>query len=218
MRTTSDGSHTLFCTAAGETYHSSAGAIVEAMHVYVSKAFDEFENICSNSLKILEIGFGTGLNALLTMLESQKRQIYVYYETLEPFPLSADIYERLNYCSLLPCDQKLFISFHNSVFDKYIEYHDCFTFVKRRACVEDFVTDNQFDVIYFDAFSPNAQPEMWTENIFQKLYKILSCKGIILTYSSKGSVKRALRAAGFKVLRLSGAGSKHHMLKGVKLD
>ncbi|MDR2425126.1 MAG: tRNA (5-methylaminomethyl-2-thiouridine)(34)-methyltransferase MnmD [Prevotellaceae bacterium] len=213
LQRTSDGSHTLFSFEAGETYHSHDGAIMEAEHVYLRQAFETFAD--KGCLNILETGFGAGLNALLTMLESHKRNITVYYETLEPHPVSEEIYQSLNYCEMMKCDRQLFLNLHVAAFDQPLEMPP-FTFIKRMVGIENFSTTRQFDVIYFDAFSPVAQPEIWTENIFRKLRQFLSDNGILLTYSSKGSVKKALRAAGFNVRRLSGAGSKHHMLKAIR--
>ena len=210
LQLTSDGSHTLFSSATGETYHSRDGAIMEAEHVYLRPAFETFAD--QGCMNILETGFGAGLNALLSLLEARRREVAVYYETLEPYPVSEQIYQSLNYCEMLQCDRQLLLNLHAAAFDQRLEMPQ-FTFIKRMVGVENFATNRQFDVIYFDAFSPVAQPEIWTENIFRKLREMLTANGILLTYSSKGSVKRALRAAGFKVIRLSGAGSKHHMLK-----
>ncbi len=213
LQLTSDQSHTLFSTTAGETYHSAEGAVMEALHVYVSPAFIHFRNKATISL--LEVGFGTGLNAFLTMLEAKKKHQTVYYETIEPNPVCETIYTRLNFPDILDADAKLFLQMHSTPYNRLTEFSD-FRLMKRDVKIEDYTTNRLFDVIYYDAFSPNAQPEMWTSEVFAKIYRFLQPDGFLLTYSAKGIVKKALRAAGFHVERLPGAGSKHHMLKAVK--
>ncbi|MDR1895635.1 MAG: tRNA (5-methylaminomethyl-2-thiouridine)(34)-methyltransferase MnmD [Prevotellaceae bacterium] len=212
LLTTSDGSSTLLNSNTGETYHSMEGAVMESKHVYVSPTFDTFKN--REKINILEVGFGTGLNTLITFLESGKSNIAVYYETLEPYPIPESAWSTLNYPCILGGEEQ-FSGFHKCKYDTFVEYQH-FVFVKRCCKIEDFVSDNHFDAVYFDAFSPNVQPEMWTVEIFNKIYQLLNNKGILLTYSAKGIVKKALRNAGFKVVRLNGAGHKHHMLKAIK--
>jgi len=214
IQITSDNSHTLFSTKAGQTYHSAEGAIMESKHVYISPAFNHFQD--KPIIKILEIGFGTGLNAILTLLEAENTNKTIFYETLEPDPIAVSIYTKLNYPSNLSCDKDLFLKLHQVEPEQTINLPH-FHFVKKYIKVADYISDQFFDVIYFDAFSPDAQPEMWTTNIFHKMYKLLSPNGILLTYSAKGIVKNALREAGFQIKRLPGAGSKHHMLKAEKI-
>lgn len=213
LQLTSDRSHTLFSTKAGQTYHSAEGAIMESLHVYVSPAFAHFRD--KPQLDVLEIGFGTGLNALLTMLEAEKTNHTVYYETLEPDPVPESVYTRLNYPDMLGTGREVFLTLHRSADDQQIAFPS-FRFVKRQTRIETYRTDRLFDVVYYGAFSPDAQPELWTREIFEHVSRLLHPGGILLTYSAKGTVKQALREAGFEVLRLPGAGSKHHMLKAIR--
>lgn len=213
LQLTSDRSHTLFSTKAGQTYHSAEGAIMESLHVYVSPAFAHFRD--NPRLDVLEVGFGTGLNTLLTMLEAEKTNRTVYYETLEPDPVPETVYTQLNYPDELRTGREAFLTLHRSAADEPIAFPS-FRFVKRQSRIEAYRTDRLFDVVYYDAFSPDAQPELWTRDIFEHVYRLLHPGGILLTYSAKGTVKQALREAGFEVLRLPGAGSKHHMLKAIR--
>lgn len=215
LQLTSDRSHTLFSTKAGQTYHSAEGAIMESLHVYVSPAFAHFRD--KPQLDILEVGFGTGLNALLTMMEAEKTNRTVYYETIEPDPVPEFVYTRLNYPDELKTGREAFLTLHRSADDEPIAFPS-FRFVKRQIRIEAYRTDRLFDVVYYDAFSPDAQPELWTREIFEHVSRLLHPGGILLTYSAKGTVKQALREAGFEVLRLPGAGSKHHMLKAIRKE
>lgn len=214
LQQTADNSYTLFSTKAQQTYHSLEGAIMEAKHVYVTPALTHFQN--KKELHILEIGFGTGLNTIITLLESQKTNKTVYYETIEADPVPEEMYCKLNYPEILPCNKQIFLELHKALSDE-IKIFSHFTFLKKHTKIEDYVPGQLFNIIYFDAFSPDAQPEMWTSSIFNKMYQLLSPNGILLTYSAKGIVKKALRDAGFQVKRLPGAGSKHHMLKAEKI-
>lgn len=214
LQMTSDNSYTLFSSGVQQTYHSTEGAIMESRHVYVDSAFTHFQD--KKELRILEIGFGTGLNALVTQLTAQQRKTTVFYETIEAYPVPEDIVYCLNYPELLCCDRDLFLSFHHAQSD-VITTFPYFIFSKRHISLEKYTPDLSFyDVIYFDAFSPDAQPELWEEPVFEKMFSALAPNGVLLTYSAKGIVKKALRAAGFQVKRLPGAGSKHHMIKAIK--
>lgn len=214
IQITSDNSHTLFSTKAQQTYHSTEGAVMESKHVYISPAFSHFPD--KSEIKILEVGFGTGLNAILTLLEAQQENKTIFYETIEPDPIPEIIYKQLNYPANLSCSKDLFLELHEANPENPL-YLSNFHFIKRYTTVTDYTSNQLFDVIYFDAFSPDAQPEMWSINIFYKMYELLSPGGILLTYSAKGVVKKALRQAGFQIKRLPGAGSKHHMLKAEKV-
>ena len=221
---TDDGSHTLYSTRFGESYHSLRGAVQESLHVFVNAGFDYFAE--RKKFRILEIGFGTGLNVLLAMLEARKRKLEVYIETIEAFPVSEETAAQLNYAETLGCDFRDFARLHKLPWNE-IHSLESFSFRKRNldfvayAESQDFRSQEPgqyFDIIYFDAFSPNIQPEMWTQEVFEALRKSLVSGGILLTYSSKGTVKRALRAAGFKVERLPGIGGKRHILRAENQD
>ncbi|MDR0349122.1 MAG: tRNA (5-methylaminomethyl-2-thiouridine)(34)-methyltransferase MnmD [Tannerella sp.] len=214
IQNTADGSHTLFSTKAQQTYHSDEGAIMESRHVYISPAFIHFQD--KSIIKILEIGFGTGLNAILTLLEAGLKKKNVCYEAIEPDPVPEIIYKQLNYPDSLSCNKDLFLKLHQAAPDHCVHF-PYFQFIKKYTAAADYTSGQCFDVIYFDAFSPDAQPEMWTSSILNKMYQSISPNGILLTYSAKGIVKRTLKDAGFQVKRLPGAGSKHHMLKAEKI-
>lgn len=213
LQQTADNSYTLFSTKAQQTYHSHEGAVMEARHVYVTPALTHFQD--KNKLHILEIGFGTGLNAIITLIESQKTNKTIFYETIEAYPVPEEIYCKLNYPEILSCNKDTFGELHRSQHNTTVRFSN-FTFLKKNLMIEEYIPDRLFDIIYFDAFSPDAQPELWTVDIFDKMYNTLETNGILLTYSAKGVVKRALRAVGFEVKRLPGAGNKHHMLMAEK--
>lgn len=213
LQQTADNSYTLFSTKAQQTYHSQEGAIMESKHVYVTPALTHFQD--KDELHILEIGFGTGLNTIITLLESQKANNTIFYETIEAYPVPEEIYCKLNYPERLSCNKEIFLELHETLAGETKTFQN-FTFLKKYTKIEEYVPDRIFDIIYFDAFSPDAQPELWTAEIFNKMYNALASNGILLTYSAKGIVKRALRAVGFDVKRLPGAGSKHHMLMAEK--
>ena len=213
LQITSDHSHTLFSTKAQQTYHSAEGAIMESGHVYIAPTFTHFQD--KEEIKILEIGFGTGLNALLTLHAAEKASKVIHYETIEPDPIPEKLYTQLNYPDQLHIDPSLFLKLHQMPFGQTFDLPH-FHFIKQNTTIGEYSSGESFDAIYYDAFSPDAQPEMWTSELFGKMYQLLSPNGILLTYSAKGMVKKALRAAGFQVKRLPGAGSKHHMLKAIK--
>ncbi|MDR1680824.1 MAG: tRNA (5-methylaminomethyl-2-thiouridine)(34)-methyltransferase MnmD [Prevotellaceae bacterium] len=215
---TSDGSHTLYVPSLNEHYHSVRGAVQESRHVYIGSGFRYIcKNMLHDSLKILEVGFGTGLNALLTLLEAEHAGVEVYYEALEKYPLPMEVVAELNYATAsgLP-DKRLFMRLHSTAWDQQVCLSPYFTLHKRLADLLAYEPEMLFDLIYFDAFAPDVQPDLWTEAVFRKLYECLCPGGTLVTYSSKGAVKIALRQAGFNLWRLSGAGGKRHMLRAVK--
>ncbi|MDR2562549.1 MAG: tRNA (5-methylaminomethyl-2-thiouridine)(34)-methyltransferase MnmD [Prevotellaceae bacterium] len=215
---TDDGSHTLYNNQLGESYHSLRGAVQESRHVFVDAGFEYFAS--KDNFRILEIGFGTGLNVLLAMLEARKRKLKVYFETIEAFPVAEKTIAQLNYADVLECEIQDFAYLHKLTWNE-IHFLDDFRFQKLHLDLATYLageTGKDFDIIYFDAFSPNTQPEMWTQEVFEALRKTLVPQGILLTYSSKGTVKQALRAAGFKVERLSGIGGKRHVLRAKNQD
>ena len=220
IQITKDGSHTIAVPALNVTYHSSFGALQESDHVFINaglKYFIHQHNITNKSIKILEIGFGTGLNALLTLQQIIELNQKIFYEALEPFPLSIETLVQLNYTDLLNKNLKReFYTLHNCEWNKIISIHELFSFKKIRTTLEQFETTETFDVIYFDAFDPNVQPELWTEDIFRKIAALLNKNGLLVTYSSKGSVRRAMQAAGFKIEKLKGPAGKREMVRAVK--
>ncbi|MDR3235230.1 MAG: tRNA (5-methylaminomethyl-2-thiouridine)(34)-methyltransferase MnmD [Prevotellaceae bacterium] len=213
LKITADGSHTLFVPALNETYHSMYGALQESLHVFIDAGF-RYATVQNGQspLRVLEIGFGTGLNALLTWDEATQKQIPVYYEAIEKYPLSEKEAAALNYAS----HEKLY-DIHRVAWETPVALSPYFTLCKRMTDLLHYNPEGQFDVIYFDAFAPTVQPELWSEAVFCKLHTALRSGGVLVTYSSKGIVKTALRTAGFEVQRLSGAIGKRHMLRAIKI-
>jgi tRNA U34 5-methylaminomethyl-2-thiouridine-forming methyltransferase MnmC len=217
---TKDGSPTISIPDMNVTYHSIHGAIQESMHVFIQSGLmhsEIFDYIGVHS--ILEIGFGTGLNALLSLVEADKHQNRLYYTTIELDPLTEKEISRLNYCELLqqPSYQPLFERMHECGWEEMYEITTYFRLTKIKSNLLDFSTNDQFDIIYFDAFAPKAQPELWTKEIFEKLYPITKPGGILVTYCSKGEVRRAMQAAGFRVEKLQGPPGKREMIRAKKI-
>lgn len=189
------------------------------MHVYINAGF--YEAAKQNQvgpLKIFEVGLGTGLNALLTLIEAERNKIKIYYETAEPFPLNKDDVETLNFCKQLnrPDLQIVFEKLHDCKWEHEIAITETFSFKKVKAELFNHLTIEQFNLIYFDAFAPNAQPGMWTKEVFDKMYSMLEPGGILVTYCSKGDVRRAMIAAGFEVKKLPGPPRKREMLRALR--
>ncbi|MDR2449361.1 MAG: tRNA (5-methylaminomethyl-2-thiouridine)(34)-methyltransferase MnmD [Prevotellaceae bacterium] len=209
---TDDGSHTLFVPELNETYHSIRGAVQESLHVFLRAGFHYIVSCpITLPLQILEVGFGTGLNALLTWQEAERLRFPVHYETVEKYPLSAEEAAALNY----PEREKL-ACLHGGRWEVPEVLSPCFTLCKKHVDLLEYTPAGHFDVIYFDAFAPDVQPELWDKNIFCKLYDALNSGGALVTYSAKGTVKRTLRETGFEVQRLAGAMGKRHMIRAIK--
>lgn len=169
------------------------------------------------NVKLLEIGFGTGLNAWLTALECAKNNLACAYHSLETYPLPIDITKQLNYsANATDAEKELFKQLHTAEWNKPVSITANFELTKHHVSLQAFVPTETFDIIYFDAFAPEKQPELWHEDGFQKLYDCLNPNGIIVTYSSKGDIKRLWKKIGFDVERLPGPPFKRHMLRGRK--
>jgi len=214
---TTDGSHTVLSTETNETYHSENGAINESVHVYIQNGLSQ---ITKNEINILEIGFGTGLNALLTYQYALEHTKQINYFSIEKFPLEQEVIGQLNYPEQLNIEKESFLKLHQCKWDNWEQINNNFKLFKRQADLTkfDFSKLNNIDLVYYDAFSPSKQPELWTEEIFRQLYQIMSTDGFLTTYSSAGIVKRALRAAGFKVKRKPGPKGKFHILNAFRMD
>lgn len=213
---TSDGSTTLQITQWNECYHSKHGAIQEALHVFIKNGLQLFEN---KDISILEIGFGTGLNTLVTFVEHSKLGLKINYQTVEAYPLLWEEARQMNYCEILKINElnPIFEKIHLSDWNENIPISDTFTLFKRQQFFEQINDKNQFDLIYFDAFGARVQPELWEENIFQKMYNALKINGMLVTYSAKGSVQRAMKTCGFQVEKLQGPLGKREMLRAKKV-
>ncbi len=217
FKITGDGSHTLYVEALDETYHSRHGAIQEALHVFINAGLNHFNKL---ELNVLEIGLGTGLNAFLTLLEAKKRNIEINYTAIEAFPLEEDIIKQLNYTEELNStidEEAVFDLIHRVEWERHQEITQEFKLNKVNVDLNHYHSKEVFDVIYFDAFGPNVQPEMWSEAIFNNMYNHLSKDGVLVTYCAKGSVKRTLKKVGFEVEALPGPPGKREMTRARKL-
>ncbi|MBW2936511.1 tRNA (5-methylaminomethyl-2-thiouridine)(34)-methyltransferase MnmD [Aureisphaera sp. CAU 1614] len=215
--TTGDGSITIHIPEWNEQYHSKHGAINEALHVFIQAGLRHFL-ISSQSIEvqILEIGFGTGLNAFLTQLFSEKEQINIEYTGVEAYPVLFSDIEKLNYQKLLESSEMIFEKLHQVPWEKPTQISENFTLKKRKQFFSEIDDVDAYNLIYFDAFGARVQPELWTEAIFEKMYRALMPEGVLVTYAAKGSVRRAMEAVGFKVERLPGPPGKREMLRSIR--
>lgn len=218
---TADGSSTILLPEWDEQYHSKHGAIQEAYHVFVKYGLHYFLEINPNfqhPLSILEIGFGTGLNAFITLLESENKQTAIHYVGVEAYPVGLDEINQLNYITVLKVEDKrgLFMDLHESPWESMQHISTHFSLLKQQKSFFEINDHNTYHLIYFDAFGARVQPELWTETIFQKMYDALKQNGILVTYSAKGSVRRAMQAVGFTVEKLPGPPGKREMLRATK--
>jgi tRNA U34 5-methylaminomethyl-2-thiouridine-forming methyltransferase MnmC len=216
--TTEDGSDSVFDLKLNEHYHSVHGALQESRHIFIGAGLHAAAAI-SNELNILEVGFGTGLNALLTLADPSIAKHTVHYVALEPFPLAEEMVARLNYCSTLEYSfyKEHFLRMHT--IPPGIPYYlsDHFVFNRLEAKIEVVqLAGSMFHLVYFDAFSPQVQPELWTPEIFFTIYCCMRPGGILVTYSCNGSVKRALKTAGFRVEGLPGPPGKREITRAIK--
>lgn len=213
---TKDGSSSIFLPEWEEHYHSSHGAIQEAYHVFIRNGFDLFKG--RTKIKILEIGYGTGLNAFITYLESKQCGITVDYVGIEAFPVNPEEVQLLNFVEQLgvPTEKHVFLAMHEDPWETKNEYDQTFFLTKRKQFFQDLIDQDAFDLIYFDAFGARVQPELWTEILFKKMYEALVPGGVLVTYAAKGSVRRAMLAVGFKVEKLPGPPGKREMLRAIK--
>ncbi len=217
LKITQDGSHTLFVPELNEHYHSTFGAIQESEHIFINNGFNALT--IEGAVNILEIGFGTGLNALLTYFEAEKREKKVKYVSVEPEPLSEEIYSILNYPVLLNYknSKDVFLKIHSTQWGTDIFISDNFSIHKIKNRIEDVdLVKEKFHLVYFDAFAPDVQPELWTEQVFRKLFDSMTYGAMLLTYSSKGDVKRALKSSGFLVEKLAGPAGKREIIRAKK--
>lgn len=217
---TRDGSSTVSIPAIGATYHSIHGAVQESMHVFIDAGlrYQQDRLPAGEIIRIFEMGFGTGLNLLLTSLETDRSGRAVYYESVEAYPLSNDLVPALNYVSALqrPELSELFLSLHQSPWGITQLLQPGFSYRKIASRLQDMSIDDLFDLVYYDAFAPSAQPELWTVEIFAMIAASIRTEGVLVTYCSKGDVRRALTAAGFKVEKIPGPPGKREMVRAIK--
>lgn len=216
IKITSDGSSTIHLPDWNENYHSTHGAIQEANHVFLKQGLS---TITTSEIAVLEIGFGTGLNCFLTFLEADKMNTSVDYVGVEAYPVTENEYSKLNYVTELKASEKndVFIKMHNCSWDVKHELSPSFSLIKRKQFFKEIEDKDYFDLVYFDAFGAEHQPDLWTAVIFKKMYQALKLNGVLVTYSAKGSVRRAMQEVGFTVERLEGPPGKREMLRATKI-
>lgn len=218
--TTADGSKTIQIEEWNEYYHSVHGAIQEANHVFIKHGllFCLNETKYQESLDILEIGFGTGLNAFLTFLNAEKLNQKIHYVGVEKYPVTFEEIKQLNYIEQLSAEnhQKVFEDLHYSSWESINAITSNFDFSKQQKDFIDIDDVGLFDLIYFDAFGARVQPELWSEVVFQIMYNTLKPNGVLVTYCAKGSVRRAMQSVGFLVEKLPGPPGKREMLRAIK--
>ncbi|WP_299779977.1 tRNA (5-methylaminomethyl-2-thiouridine)(34)-methyltransferase MnmD [uncultured Formosa sp.] len=219
--TTADGSSTIYLPDLDETYHSRHGAIQEALHVFIKEGlkYTLEEKPDLNPISILEIGFGTGLNAFLTCLESKKLNCKINYTGVEAYPVTADDLLHINYSKSINqgANESLFNTLHTVAWESKQDISEGFSLLKQQKSFND-ITDNAlYDIIYFDAFGPRVQPDLWGEAVFKIMFKALKPSGILVTYSAQGNARRAMQAVGFTVARIPGPPGKREMLRAIKI-
>lgn len=216
---TQDGSHSVFSPIFGVSYHSKYGAIQESQHVFIAAGLLE-RAANQKEISVLEIGFGTGLNALMTLLEAERRHLTIHYTGVENYPLSLEEASTLNYPEVLevPTQRSVFEEMHRIPWGEAKDLSPSFNFTKLKQKFEDLNLKDTFDVIYFDAFAPSAQPELWEPEVLGIMYDALKANGILVTYCAKGSVKRALKSLGFTIEALKGPPGKREMTRAKKAE
>jgi tRNA U34 5-methylaminomethyl-2-thiouridine-forming methyltransferase MnmC len=210
--TTSDGSTSLYIPELNENYHSTHGAIQESMHVFIEAGL---QMVNKPSINIFEMGYGTGLNFLLTLIHGGKRTIN--YHGIEAYPLEPNLINQLNYASQLDADsetEKVFSKFHEA--QGTVILTDKITATKEQVTLSNYIPKIKFDLVYFDAFAPEVQPELWTPDVFDKIFNMMYPGGILTTYCAKGQVRRNMISSGFKVERIPGPPGKRQMMRATK--
>ena len=221
---TKDGSHTVSIPEMNVSYHSLHGAIQESGHVFINQGLRFFQNYnAAAEIHVLEMGFGTGLNALLSLMEAGSN-LSIHYTAIELFPLTIGEAKTLNYCEQLKREDLLpsFEKMHQCEWERDVAINPFFAIHKLQLSLLNIKNSNFFhnsslrpDIIYFDAFAPAAQPELWTKEVFEMLYAILKDNGILVTYCSKGVVRRAMQAAGFVVEKVPGPPGKREIVRAL---
>jgi len=215
--TTEDGSHSLFNEKLNETYHSIHGAVQESNHVFIKHGLEfVMEHSTKPVIHILEIGFGTGLNALLTLQHVFETNQSICYTTLEAFPVEEDVWRKLNYADT-GLAKLWFEKLHQSTWDQWVEITPSFQLQKLNTTLQQFdARQNHFDLVYFDAFAPGKQPELWEVGMLKKTIDPMYVKGVFVTYCAKGELKRNLKSLQLAVKSLPGPPGKREMVRAQK--
>lgn len=217
---TADGSATIYLPDWNEHYHSKHGAVQEALHVFIKTGLHHYlEKHAPTEISLLEIGFGTGLNALLSFFEAEKNAVKINYTGVEAYPVSTTELELLDYAKLMVQENASanFQKLHETPWEERAEISVFFSLQKEKKFFREISAEKEFDLIYFDAFGPRVQPDLWSEEVFANMHRALRTNGILVTYSAKGSVRRAMQAAGFAVERLPGPPGKREMLRATRV-
>lgn len=215
---TKDGSHSIFSDKYGVSYHSKYGAIQETQHVFINAGL-RLKAVEQSDISILEIGFGTGLNAFMTFLENEKRGLSIDYVGVEAYPISMEIANTLNYAAQVnqPESQAVFQKLHELKWNDTAAISPYFKLTKVKKMFQELDYKNQFDIIYFDAFAPTSQPELWEIPLLTSMFEALKTNGILVTYCAKGQFKRDLKTVGFTVEAIPGPPGKREMTRALKL-
>ncbi len=215
LRLTEDGSHTLYVIGLEEPYHSIHGAIQESSHVFIKQGF---QTIKKSPLNILEIGLGTGLNVLLSLVESFKYEIEVNYHAVEKYPLVPTEYNELNFEQIISgIPEGSLHKLHTAPWETKFQLTDNFRVYKERSDFRSMHPEGKFDLVYFDAFAPEKQPKLWSAEIFLKLSHLMNSGGVLVSYSSKSAVRRTLQSSGFNVTKVPGPPGKFEMLRALRI-
>lgn len=215
LRLTEDGSHTMYVTGLDEPYHSIRGALQESMYVFIIQGF---RTISRSPVHILELGLGTGLNLMLTLIESEKLKTEVYYHAVEKYPLNPSEFEQLNFERVIDgIAPGNLLRMHEAPWEKSFNLTELFSIYKEQSDIRTMNPTGKFDLVYFDAFAPDKQPQLWTPAIFSRLYKLLNPGGILVSYTAKGSVRRDLVSCGFSVKRVPGPPGKWEMIRATRI-
>lgn len=210
---TDDNSTTLYHSQLNEHYHSTHGAYQESVHVYIKSGLELLKN--KKQISVFEMGFGTGLNVLLAWKFAQENHLQIDLSSIELYPLPKEIWNGLHY-SQNEIEKQIFNNLHSSIWGKKNEISTNFGFTKIQTSLLNYETKQKFDIIFFDAFGPDKQPELWVISVFEKLFSMLNPNGILVTYSAKGQVRRNMQTAGFTVERIPGPPGKREMLRATR--
>ena len=215
LKITADGSHTIINKDLNVSYHSTHGAIQESQHVYIDTGL---RHIKKKKISILEVGFGTGLNALLTLMNSDDNHSEILYEAIELHPLDSVCISSLNYLSILNAEylREKFMAMHSSPWNAQTNISGTFQLNKLHGDIRDIAISSTFDLVYFDAFDPAVQPEIWTTDVFKKIYMSMNEGGTLVTYSSKAVIRRMMETAGFRIEKVQGPWGKREIVRAEK--
>lgn len=215
LRKTEDGSHTLFLPHLNETYHSDSGALTESLHVFLAEGLQKLPT--QPLVRVLEVGFGTGLNAILTALDAAERKQHIIYHTLEPYPIGKDLATslELGFVTQNPSIRADLLSLHSHNKNESLQVNPFFSFTRIEEGIQTYVAPQApYDILYYDAFAPRKQPEMWTVEVLEKCRSLLREGGIFITYCANGQFKRNLKALGFVLENPPGIKGRREITRG----